>query len=111
VIGLYGLLAYAVTTRIREIGIRLALGANPHVLTRSIMRRGLLLTVLGLSLGVPAALFLDRTLRTLLFQIDARDPLTFAAAIIMFLVVATVACRVPARRILAIDPVAALRSL
>lgn len=109
-IGLYGLLAFSVALRAREIGVRTALGATRANIARMILREGLRLTAIGLAAGLAAAFVATRWVRTLLFQIEPHDPATFAAVAAMLLVVAAAACYLPARRASRLDPVVILRA-
>ena len=109
-IGLFGVMAYLVSQRTREIGVRLALGANRHDVLRLIIGRGLLLAVAGAAVGVAMALWLTRLMESLLFAVSATDPVTFVAVPVAMMLVALVACYVPARRAMRVDPVIALRS-
>ncbi|HEY6357070.1 MAG TPA: FtsX-like permease family protein, partial [Vicinamibacterales bacterium] len=109
VAGIYGVMAYTVTQRRREIGVRVALGATPGQVFRLILGHGLSTTTLGVALGLVAALGLTRTLETLLFEITPSDPLAFAAVIALLVGVATLACYLPARRATRADPMEALR--
>ncbi|MDX2149719.1 MAG: ABC transporter permease [Bryobacteraceae bacterium] len=108
-IGLYGLLATEVTRRIPEYGVRLALGALPSSLSAAAMRRGLRLAGFGLAFGVALAVALSRVVQGLLFGVDPQDPVTIAAAAVLLLMVAAVACWLPARRAAKVDPIIALR--
>jgi putative ABC transport system permease protein len=107
--GIYGVLSGSVAERTREIGLRSALGATPASLLGLVLRRGLSLTVAGLALGTVGGLALTRYLHSLLFGIDATDPATFAAGVLVLSTVAIVACLVPACRAIRIDPMTALR--
>jgi len=109
-LGIYGVMSYAVAERAREIGIRMALGAQGLSIVRLILTQGMMLTLLGLSLGLSAALGLTRWLKNLLFSVTATDPLTFAAMAMLLLLVAGLACWIPARRATKVDPLVALRS-
>jgi putative ABC transport system permease protein len=108
-LGLYGVLSYSVRLRMRELGIRAALGAAPRDLRRLIVGHGLSLAGLGLALGLAASLALTRLMSGLLFGVSATDPATFAAACGVLAVVAGLACLLPARRATRIDPSVVLR--
>jgi putative ABC transport system permease protein len=109
-VGLYGVLAWTVRQRTRELGIRMALGAEPRRVRRLVLRRGMLLAVAGTVAGVLASLGATRVARALLFEISPTDPLTFAGTAALLLVVALGACLLPARRATRVDPVVALRA-
>jgi putative ABC transport system permease protein len=109
-IGLYGVMAYAVVQRVREIGVRIALGAQTGDVLKMVLRHGLKLTALGMAIGLAAAYALTRYMRSLLFGVKAADPLTFAAIALLLIVVALLACWIPARRATKVDPIVALRS-
>jgi predicted permease len=109
-VGLYGMLAYDVMQRTREIGIRSAIGATRGQVVRLILRQGMTKTAAGLGLGVIGALFLSRYLETLLFEVRATDPLTFAGVAGGLSLVALLACWLPARRAAKVDPMVALRA-
>ncbi len=108
-IGIYGVMSYAVAQRTREIGIRAALGAAPADVMRMVMRQGLALTAWGVIAGVAGAALLTRLLSSFLFGVTARDLQTFVGTPLLLAVVAVLACYVPARRALRVDPLAALR--
>jgi putative ABC transport system permease protein len=108
-IGVYGVLAYAVTQQRQEIGVRVALGAQARDVMRLIVREGLLLAVAGTSIGLVAAFALTRAVRSLLFEVTPTDPATLALASVLLLIVALAASVLPARRAVRLDPVAALR--
>ena len=108
-IGVYGVMAYAVRQRTREIGIRMAIGAEPRELTRMIVMTSLRYSIAGIVSGVAAALLLARLLETFLFGISPWDPGAFAASVIVLTLVAAVAAWIPARHAAGIDPVIALR--
>jgi ABC-type antimicrobial peptide transport system permease subunit len=107
-VGIYGALAYSVTQRRREIGIRMAVGSAPSDMFRSVVGQGLRVTGFGLVVGVAAALFLTRLIQSLLFDVAATDPLILASAAAVLAVVGLVACMVPARRATNVDPVEVL---
>jgi putative ABC transport system permease protein len=109
-IGLYGVTSYSVDQRTRELGIRVALGAQRREVLRLVLSQGARLAVAGLVAGTVAALALTRFMATLLFGVGARDPLTFAAVGLLLLAVSLVASFVPAHRATRVDPVIALRS-
>jgi len=108
-IGLYGVLAYAVSQRTREIGVRMALGAQRRQILRLVQARGWMLAGCGLGLGLLGALALSFVLQGLLYEMSARDPVTFLAAIAVLALTASAACYFPARRAAAVDPMVALR--
>jgi predicted permease len=108
-VGIYGLIAYSVTQRTQELGIRIALGAQRHDVLRLVLAQGTRLTLLGVTLGVFAALALSRLLASMLFGVSATDPLTFAGVAALLGFVALLACFIPARRATRVDPIVALR--
>jgi putative ABC transport system permease protein len=109
VIGIYGVIAYAVAQRTQELGIRVALGATKADILRLVIGNGLILTVAGILTGLAGSIVLTRLMTTVLYQTSATDPLTFAASAILFTVAATLASYLPARRAIRIDPTDALR--
>ena len=109
-VGLYGILSYAVTERTREMGIRLAHGAQPTDLLKLIVGHGLTLTALGLGAGLVTAFAVTRLTRGLLFGVSPTDPLTFAAIPLVLLAVAVLASAIPAWQATCLDPVASIRS-
>ncbi len=108
-IGLYGLLSYEMARRTRELGIRMALGAQGRDLMRLVVRRGLLLTVAGAVIGIFASMAVTRFMASMLFSVRPNDPATFAGVALLLLLVALAACSIPARRAMRIDPMVALR--
>lgn len=109
VIGLYGVIAYSVLQRTREIGIRRALGAQRHHVLSHILRQGLSLAMFGVVLGVGGALVTTRALAALLFRVRPTDPAAFVGVSFLFVIVGLAASYIPARRAAAIDPMAAIR--
>jgi ABC-type antimicrobial peptide transport system permease subunit len=109
-IGIYGVMAYAVQQRTREIGVRLALGAAPSAVRAMVVLQGMRLALIGVVIGVAAAYGLSRYMSTLLFGVEARDPLVFVGVPLLLAVIALVAVWVPAARASRIDPLGALRS-
>ncbi len=107
--GMYGVMAYSVSERRREIGVRLALGATPRAVLRLLVGQGLAATSAGVLAGVGGALLLTRTIESWLFGVTPTDPLTFAGVVTLLLAVSALACVVPARRAIRADPIAALR--
>ena len=109
IVGLYGVMSYAVAQRTNEIGIRMALGAQTRDVMRLVVKQGVKLVALGLALGLVGSFALMRLLTALLFGVTKHDPLTFAAVSVLLAAVALLACYIPARRATRIDPLAALR--
>jgi putative ABC transport system permease protein len=110
IIGIYGVISYAVTQRTREIGIRIALGAHPGELQRMIVRNGLILAGVGIGIGAGVAVGLSRLMKSLLFEVSPLDPLTYAAVAVVLVTSAVLASYLPARRAAAVDPLDALRA-
>jgi predicted permease len=108
-IGLYGLLSYEVARRTRELGIRMALGAQRRDLLRLVIGQGILLVLIGAAIGIAAAIGLTRFMSAILYGVHADDPLTFAGVAVLLTLVALAACYIPARRATRVDPLVALR--
>jgi putative ABC transport system permease protein len=108
-VGIYGVMSYTVGRRTREIGIRMALGAQPANVLRLVLGRGTRLALIGIVAGLAGSFALTRYLGTLLFGVRATDPATFAAVSALLMIVALIACYIPARRAMRVDPIMALR--
>jgi putative ABC transport system permease protein len=109
-VGLYAVMAYSVTQRTQEIGVRMALGAEGRQVSWLVLRRGLIQIAIGLILGLGGAWLASRALRPLLVQVTPTDPATFVAITLLLTVVALAACMIPARRATRLDPLNALRA-
>jgi putative ABC transport system permease protein len=108
-IGLYGVISYSVSQGTREIGIRVALGAERRDIFKLVVGHGLVLTMIGLALGLAGAFGLSRLLKSLLFEVTTTDPATYVIVSLLLLVTALLACYLPARRATQVDPMVALR--
>jgi putative ABC transport system permease protein len=108
-VGIYGVMSYLVTQRTQEIGVRMALGAQKRDVLKLIVRRGMVLAIVGTAIGVVASLVLTRLMRSLLFEVTPTDWLTFLITSVVLLTVALLACYIPARRATKVDPLVALR--
>jgi ABC-type antimicrobial peptide transport system permease subunit len=108
-IGLYGVMSYAVAQRTRELGIRMALGAQTRDVLKLVVRQGMGLTLLGAAIGIAVAVALTRLMKSWLFGVNPTDPLTFAVAALLLTIVALLSCWIPARRAAKVDPIKALR--
>ena len=109
IIGIYGVISYTVAQRKRELGIRMALGAQRSDVVRMLLQQGAAMALLGVATGLGAALGLTRLMSSLLFGVTTHDPLTFGAVAVLLMVIALLACYVPARRAMKVDPTVALR--
>lgn len=108
-VGIFGVMNYSVTLRTHEIGLRIALGADPRRVLLLILRQGLVLTLIGIAIGLAGAMALTRLISGLLFDVKATDPVTFGVIVVLLGLVSLIACYIPARRATRVDPLVALR--
>jgi putative ABC transport system permease protein len=109
IVGIYGVMSYAVTQRTHEIGIRMAIGAQPRDVFRMILGQGMMLTLIGMAAGLLGAFALTRLMATMLFSVKPTDPITFTGVALLLLLIALIACYIPGRRATKVDPVTSLR--
>ena len=110
VVGIYGVISYSVSQRTREIGIRMALGAQRQTITGMFVRHGLILTGVGVVFGLVASFVTMRLMSSLLFNVSPADPITYATITLVIVIIAYVACYLPSRRAAGVEPVNALRA-
>jgi ABC-type antimicrobial peptide transport system permease subunit len=108
-VGVYGVMAYSVAERTPEIGVRVAMGAQPRDVLRLIMSRGIMITSFGLLIGLPLAWGLAQLMASLLYGVSAGDLVTFAGITLLMCAITSVACYVPTRKAMSVDPIIALR--
>ena len=108
-VGIYGVMAYSVTRRTHEIGVRMALGAKASQVLQLILKDGLVLAAIGVAIGLAAALWLTQLMRSLLFEVGPTDFATFAGVSTLLILIAMLAALIPARRATRVDPLVALR--
>jgi putative ABC transport system permease protein len=108
-IGVYGTISYIVSGRTRDIGIRIALGAQRTTILQMILNQGLALALIGAAMGLIGALIVSHLMAGLLYGVSPRDPLTFISLTVVLVIVALAACYIPARRAMRVDPIVALR--
>jgi ABC-type antimicrobial peptide transport system permease subunit len=109
-VGIFGVMAYVVSRRTQEIGVRMALGASRRGVLQMVLGEGLRVVLIGIGIGLVEALALTRLLRSMLFDVQPFDPVTFIGVPIMVILVALLACSIPALRATQVDPIVALRN-
>jgi putative ABC transport system permease protein len=109
VAGVFGVLAYSVAQRTREIGVRIALGATPGTILKMVLGQGLLTVAIGVAIGLAGSLLLTRTMRSMLFEVSPNDPATVVGITLLLVLIAIVASYIPARTATRVDPLIALR--
>jgi ABC-type antimicrobial peptide transport system permease subunit len=109
-VGLYGVVSYVVSQRTREIGLRMAMGAGPGAIVRMVLGGGMKLAILGVAIGLAGAFALSKSVESLLFDVAPSDPASYAGTALVLLAVAALACYVPARRAMRVDPLVALQA-
>ncbi|MGH9939044.1 MAG: FtsX-like permease family protein, partial [Blastocatellia bacterium] len=108
-VGIYGVMAYSVSQRTQEIGVRMALGARSADVMKMVLGQGTKMVAIGVGIGLAGAFALTRVMSTLLFEVSVTDPATFASVVALLVVAALLACYIPARRATKVDPMIALR--
>src|ERR1700722_145283 len=108
-VGVYGVMSYLVTQSTRDIGVRIALGAQQSDILRLVLKQGMLLTLVGIIAGLAGAAALSRVMGSLLFGVDSTDLVTFTSVAVLLVIIAFAACYIPARRAMRVDPLVALR--
>ena len=109
-VGLYGVLAYAVAQRTREIGIRIALGATRRAIARAVVGQGALLAVIGIAVGLAGSFWATKLIEKMLYGVPRSDPISFTAGALLLFATAMAACLVPMRRAVGVDPLIAMRA-
>jgi len=108
-VGIYGVISYTVTQRKHELGLRMALGAQPHHILKLIVGQGMTLALIGIGIGLAGAFILSRYLTSMVYEISVTDPVTFVGSALLLVLAAFIACYLPARKALKVYPMDALR--